>query len=314
MLSPRASNRGGFSLIEFLVVIAIIAVLVAITLPAVQNARAAALRTQCLSNLQQVGYALHQYQFNAHAFPAAKRTNPAANWVVDLLPLLEQQNMHKLYSFDKAWNDPANQGAVANVLKVLACPSAPSGVNRFETITLVGGAKGKVGVSDYGPTTSVWSGLADRGLIAKRASYAGLLQPDKLTPIDDVRDGLSHTLLIAEDAGRPEHWTRRGKGPASAGPFDSGNDPVVNGRVTGAGWADPSNDLPIHSFSEDGLKSPGPCAINCTNNNEIYSFHKQGVQVVFGDCSARFIRQSININTLATLVTRDGGEPAPALD
>ena len=58
----------------------------------------------------------------------------------------------------------------------------------------------------------------------------------------------------------------------------------------------------------DGATKPGPCAINCTNNREVYSFHPIGANAVFGDGSVRFLRDDLDIRIFARLVTRAGGE------
>jgi prepilin-type processing-associated H-X9-DG protein len=87
-----------------------------------------------------------------------------------------------------------------------------------------------------------------------------------------------------------------------------GNAAVVGGRVTGAAWADPANDVPIHGFTWDGLHAPGPCPVNCTNNNEAFGFHPGGVNVLFADGSVRFVRDGIDIRAFVKLVTASGGE------
>src|SRR5688500_16410885 len=112
--SPRpAASRGGFTLIELLVVIAIIAVLISLLLPAVQQAREAARRTQCKNNLKQIGLALHNYHDTFNRFPPGslwfnKKLPADANgqnygeygpsWLVLILPQMEQTPLHQLYS------------------------------------------------------------------------------------------------------------------------------------------------------------------------------------------------------------------------
>src|SRR5262249_26069166 len=139
-------------------------------------------------------------------------------------------------------------------------------------------------VSDYGPMTGVakdlWEGTA---FIDRMASPKGALEPDRPTRLAEFKDGSSQTILITEDPGRPKHWLRGAKpGPQHSDPGCS-NVSVEGGRVTGAGWADPANDFPLHGFSRDGLSCPGPCPMNCTNNNEAFSFHPGGVNAVFAD-------------------------------
>ncbi|MFM9068057.1 MAG: DUF1559 domain-containing protein [Planctomycetota bacterium] len=95
-------RRPGFTLVELLVVIAIIGILVALLLPAVQAAREAARRTQCLNNLKQLGLALHNYHDSRRSFPAGASPNVTAfNWRVAIWPFMEQQSLFD--QCDTAW-------------------------------------------------------------------------------------------------------------------------------------------------------------------------------------------------------------------
>ena len=116
---------------------------------------------------------------------------------------------------------------------------------------------------------------------------------DTLDRLADIADGTSNTFLLHEEVGRPERW-RVGR--------------PLSGRLSGAGWADRDNEYITHGFSVDGVSAPGPCAINCTNDNEDYSFHAGGTNVLFCDGSVRFIRQSIDIRIWCRLLTKRGGE------
>ena len=90
-----------------------------------------------------------------------------------------------------------------------------------------------------------------------------------------------------------------------------GNFGVTNGVVKGAAWADARNAIPMHGFTQDGVSSPGPCPINCTNNNEMYSFHSGGVHCVLADGAVRFLSQSIDIDTMTSLITAKAHEVIP---
>jgi len=81
-----------------------------------------------------------------------------------------------------------------------------------------------------------------------------------------------------------------------------------NGRFSGAGWADRDNEGILHGYDITGTTSGGPCPINCTNDNEIYSFHPNGAMVAMGDGSVRFLSKTVNIRTVARLITRSAGE------
>jgi prepilin-type N-terminal cleavage/methylation domain-containing protein/prepilin-type processing-associated H-X9-DG protein len=305
----RGPRRTGFTLIELLVVIAILAILIGLLLPAVQKAREAGARLSCQNNLKQIGLALHNYHDGHGYFPPVSTTTPHNhNWVAFVLPYLEQENLARLYRQDVNWDHASNQPAVRTPVKVLLCPSAPD-PGRLDHL-----AGGKVAaVTDYAPPATVASTLVATGLVTRPANPDGVPASNKNVRLAEVTDGASNTVMVVEDAGRPAHWLRNGLGPPNSTP-GGGNDPVTNGRVTGSGWADPANSVPLHGFTPDGLHAPGPCPINCTNNNEVFSFHRGGANAVFADGSVHFLAESVNIRVLAALVTRAGGEVVSGSD
>ncbi len=128
-------RRRGFTFIELLVVIAIISILVALLLPAVQQAREAARRTVCKSQLMQLGIALQNYHDAFEMFPAGT-VNPTGpvisepsgyhrSWIIAILPYLEQRALAEQFHEALRVYDPSNDAARAHVLEVLRCPSDP---------------------------------------------------------------------------------------------------------------------------------------------------------------------------------------------
>jgi prepilin-type N-terminal cleavage/methylation domain-containing protein/prepilin-type processing-associated H-X9-DG protein len=284
-------RRTGWTLIELLVVLAIVALLLALLLPAVQKIREAANRLRCGNHLHQLALALHHYATDLGELPPC--TTPGAppqhTWVALLLPYLEAQPLAAHYHLDHPWDDPVNGPAVGTTLPLLLCPSAPGGR------VVITGAGLRLGPVDYQPHYDVDPGLIATGLLGTwRGDNVGAMRWDRRRRLTDVTDGTAVTLLLVEDAGRPQLW-RAGR-------------EVPGGWTPEAGWAAPDSNINLDGASADGTTFGGPRAINATNVHECYSFHPGGAQVVFADGHVRFLREDIPIALFAALVTRAGGE------
>jgi prepilin-type processing-associated H-X9-DG protein len=304
-------------LIELLVVIAIIAILIGLLLPAVQKIREAAARVSCTNNLKQLGLGLHNYHSHRGGFPPAEQdlphyaggpTLPKLSWVPYLMPYIEQDNLQKRYRMDRDWQDKTNDGVAPFTgssagpnqvpIKLLVCPSAPSG--RV--------AANSRGVTDYAPPNQI--GRPNPFYTAYTMPPAdptriGILGYNVERAVSEIRDGTSNTLMLAEDAGRNQWWVM--------GKF-VGSQPsnFTKGGESGA-WANPGSDITTYGFNPANVNTskplqPGPCAVNCTNANEIYSFHTGGANVLMGDGSVHFLKAGTDINVVIPLITRSSGE------
>ena len=332
----RRSVRG-FTLIELLVVIAIIAVLIALLLPAVQQAREAARRTQCKNNMKQMGLALHNYESTHRVFPPG-RINISAplyqgSWTTMCLPYFDQTPLYNTYNFNLTWTDPANLPATTAKLAMFVCPSAPSNRTVPASTVLLGGQPWPTqgyGLCDYGSMNSVRpayflsNGLPTPPLgvatntatpaSASKYEWDGGLKKGGATPIRDISDGTSNTLLCVEAAGRPMAWYLSKPGTGSSATTKDG-----------WGWADIdagySMDGSIAAGTAVGKASctvpSGPCtlttvsspyAINMTNDSELYAFHTGGAHVLMCDGTVRFLSQNISAQTLSALATRNTGD------
>src|SRR6516165_6722653 len=300
MKSDLRGARLAFTLIELLVVIAIIAVLIGLLLPAVQKVREAAARMSCSNNLKQLGLACHHYENTFGKFPPGHVNGPFPEggvaravihgWGPYLLRFIEQSALADLNRWDLFHYEPGNQPVASVQLPIMQCPSAES--NRFSIHGQYSGRKGAC--TDYAPTLNVDPVLAEMGLIDRVGDYRGVLALNYMTRQADITDGTSHTILLTEDAGRPRQWRAGSAGPDNA--------------VSGCPWVGGGNAITVQGSSTDGASRFGPCALNCTNNHEVYSFHPSGANAVFADGSVRFLKAGITVRVMAALVTRAGGE------
>jgi prepilin-type N-terminal cleavage/methylation domain-containing protein/prepilin-type processing-associated H-X9-DG protein len=303
--------RAAFTLIELLVVISIIGILIGLLLPAVQKVREAANRTQCTNNLKQVGLALHNFHDTNQHLPSSTNVPglPRSSAFTFLLPYFEQDNLYKAYDFNSNWYDLVNLPVSQTKLSLLICPSSPT-PDRLDGRPEAWSPL--VAITDYGIITHVAQRLYLTGLVDNYGP--GAMPKNEPRPrLADITDGTSNTILVAESAGRPNLWR--------AGQL-VGVPPAI--RVNGGGWTRAATAFSIEGSSADGTIFPGPCAVNCTNGEDVttypdpyygrdgsgavYAFHTSGANALFGDGSVHFLQQSISIRTLAALVTRSGGE------
>ncbi len=329
----REPNRHAFTLVELLVVIAIIGVLVALLLPAVQAAREAARRTQCVNNLKQLGIAIQNYHSAHNEFPSNSQNVFSGTLVdhaaiVNMLPYMEQGVL-----FDQVREThfvrlpPANPAAWETRIAALVCPSDPNA--------------NEPGYTDYGPplveVSARRSYLVSWGdgiqstieLLYGNAKTRGFWGPrNNATTFGNLSDGSSNTIAMLEtvtQAGKGDRNVRSGTALGvsglSANPgacLAVASSSMINASVeviqSGKGiywpcsstWADTvSTILPPNSPS---------CAENASAYwtapllNAASSEHPGGVNGVMGDGSVRFFNETIDTGNLS-LPESDGASP-----
>jgi prepilin-type N-terminal cleavage/methylation domain-containing protein len=334
--------KKGFTLIELLVVIAIIAILIALLLPAVQQAREAARRTQCKNNMRQIGLAFHNYHDTHRRFPqpavvgitvsTGLNVRSGSSWCTMLLPYIEQSNVYALYNSSLSPFNPANAAAVATIIPGFMCPSVPRS-NSTYTNTIPAGTVLAAGYPGTNPALTMTGGVLDYDTLdGVRSTFATVAYTGQPAPGDragwgtwslvisdvpslssggsggnlrDITDGTSNTILVGETCSRTALY-RKGKLIPTSDPFAAAQ------AMTGSGtWADIfKGDTWISGVLYDGAGSDGPCAVNCSNARTagLYSWHTGGATVTLADGSARFISENVAAYTLASLITRAGGE------
>lgn len=319
----------GFTLVELLVVIAIIGILIALLLPAVQSAREAARRSQCLNNIKQVSLAMQNFHDSKKFLPprAAPSGNGAAGccwgtWVPIILPYIEQEAVAEGYvNWGGTDATGPRYGAAPNTTNVTS--------KRFETFTCPSdiparhGLPGTVTKHNY-VVNAGNTGLEGRALV-QGVRFAGapfgpvvFLSPDTtLTdatgvrpwrgkPFSEILDGLSRTLMMGEviqGQHGPEADLRGFFWWSEAAAFSALQSP--NSSVP---------DVTRDEYCNDANKLNPPCLqVDPTlpNNPVNYasrSRHPGGVQVSMCDASGRFVRSTISINIWRALSTSYGQE------
>jgi prepilin-type N-terminal cleavage/methylation domain-containing protein len=173
----RTHHRRGFSLFELLVAIALLALLFALLLPAVQKVREAAGRAQSQNNLKQMGLAAHNYHDTYNHFPAGNDKNNFSA-TAQLLPFIEQNNIYQMIDFKKSSDDPANATPRGLLIKTFFSP-----LDAQMTV-----------VANNGPTNYLWNAGSKPGL----KDNDGVFYQDSKVRLADITDGTSNTLMIGE--------------------------------------------------------------------------------------------------------------------
>jgi prepilin-type N-terminal cleavage/methylation domain-containing protein/prepilin-type processing-associated H-X9-DG protein len=276
----RSTPRRGFTLIELIVVIAIIALLIAILLPAVQMVRAAARSTQCRNHLKQLGLAVHNYLDVHRGFPIGNV--PTRFWTGQsmLLPHLDQSALYAQLDYDydgipadcfaaldaAAPNDPGK-----TLLPVFQCPSDPNA--------------GKVNTKHFGWGSHVptdYLGVSGTSVAARD----GLFYSGSFVRGGDVRDGFSTTLAFGErgiPADLEQGWVLCG----------AGSNPVGSGNQDN------------HLSMAIGIR---PGSNDTAHDTHFWSWHSGGAHFALADGSVRFFSNSTDLTALQRLATRAGND------
>jgi prepilin-type N-terminal cleavage/methylation domain-containing protein/prepilin-type processing-associated H-X9-DG protein len=306
-------RRTGFTLIELLVVIAIIGVLIALLLPAVQQAREAARRTQCVNNLKQIGIAVHNYHDTRGALPGAELVQNGTSFsaLAHMLQGLEQSTVYSAINFSLPNNDPANNTVVMTNIGTFICPSDVADPH-----------------PEYGAPTNY---MADMGswIVWQSADgpNAGLAPPNGVfygnssTRFAAVTDGLSNTAFFSERI--MADFTLGDVSPVGD-VFFSTAQPVTIPDAVQACQAlniyDASSQFPLFMGAPwvNGqhvcLHVTGPNTRSCGFFTALRAImppssrHPGGVNLLMGDGSVRFVKDSVNIATWRALGTRAGNE------
>jgi len=299
-------NRTAFTLVEMLVVIAVIGMLMALLLPAVQQAREASRRTRCENNLKQVGEAFQTYHDAYGRYPGG---TTGSMFALYLLPYLEQQPLYSKWNMKfTATGCPENLAVAQTPVDVFMCPSAPNQPRQgpLDSAGTAYGATADYFVSHMGwtkadgtPVNPVMSN------VSAKFSTATALIPS----LRKVTDGTSQTIIVRELAGRPEHYILGVRQTGAVSTTDP-TSRIVTYFPFRAAWANSGGlSVSIVGYTADGLTPEGTeCAINCNNDRGVYSFHPGGANALFCDGSVHLLTTKMSVDTLLSLVSCDGND------
>jgi len=283
-----------------LVVIAIIGILIALLLPAVQAAREAARRTQCQNNLKQYGLALHSYHTLIKAFPIGNVSGVIVNNVLVnmswwsgqsmLLPYLEGGTIYQLINYQYPGNcfaygnsQPAARDPGNFVLGVDMCPDDPlSGSIWFAATGQYAGA-GHHGCTNY-------QGMMGTSPSANDGIMLSTLYGGSSIKISQITDGTSNTIIMGE------------RGLSQNYPCPDATQPCLG--WTYCGYGDSTGNGDNLNTTQYGL-TPGT---DPNRNFHYWSYHPSGVHFLMADGSTRMISYEIDLATYQALSTREGGE------
>ena len=327
--------RRGFTLIELLVVIAIIGILVALLLPAVQAAREAARRMQCLNNLKQIGLAMHNYHSAHDKFPPGRLVNPVDTQgrcfsaYAHLLPYLEADTLFSPINFNANPEDAVNGVALDQTIPFFLCPSDQ---NRK--------LQGTSAVHNYPLNTGTTYPVSPRNAFG--TPVTGVYFENSAVGFRDILDGSSQTVCISETVkseGGPSTWD--GVSKTNGFVLTAGNDNLYAGppltdyvsqchgsglllqQTRGSRWL---YGAPGHSMYNH-MRTPNDRDIDCrggiphsiktdalwralSHNVAARSRHPGGVHALFCDGHVQFVANSVNLATWQALGSRDGGDLA----
>lgn len=310
-------QKRGFTLIELLVVIAIIAILISLLLPAVQQAREAARRTQCKNNMKQLGLALHNYHDTHSVFPYAWGSNQET-WTALILPQLEQANLYNTLEWRNsgldtwgAFNSP-NKTACGVLLPVLRCPSlarreafSNQGIpNRVPISYRI--CAGSTVASDDASTRPAGYNTAQFTAL-EQANLDGIMYGASKTRMRDITDGTTNTIMVGESYTDPE-YVKDGQGMDFWAFFI----PQLN-NSSGGTWRPGVLTGTEHSECAGSTVVPPNSSLNPNMHGVLMemsfgSYHIGGAQFTLADGSVRFISENVDLNLYRALGSVAGGE------
>jgi prepilin-type N-terminal cleavage/methylation domain-containing protein len=324
----QTGHRRAFTLVELLVVIAIIGILVALLLPAIQSAREAARRTECVNNMKQIGIALQNYHDTYRTFPLGSFNlrevwpSNGTNWRALILQFMEQGAVWEQLTFSA---DPAvhfmaggaagtaalngNESLKNFDLKAYRCPSGTikpfdtSGGSNNSGIAMNVQYVGVQGAARPVPGPDVNRGTWDCG--HGWSCNNGLLVPNECFGMQDASDGTSNTMIVAEQSGLVALVNRTSN--YYGGWYGTRHPRTVLSGACGDLWQ--TGTSCVRFAPNSNIVQTGATEAMYRNNTVINSQHPGGINVLLTDGAIRFISNDIDFDNLKRLACRYDGDP-----
>jgi len=312
----RRYPASGVTLVELMVVLAILGILVGLLMPAVQEARESSRRLACQSNLRQLGLAVSNFESAHKVFPASGWTvvgpgNPYGtymSWRTVILPQIEQSNVRVLYDIKRHWWQGSNLAVASIPIGLYVCPSTPAQTPVLEAISKPPrpalGFNPPLARVDYEAIQGVQPNSIDPALYNASNRFS-VMHRNSTNKYRSISDGTSQTVMVVEACARPSVYRR------------SRLYPQLN-NDQGIGWVDSEGAFSLDGASSDGMREGctinAGCnvAMNARNDNEVYSFHAGGSHGLFADGHVGFLSESIDLMVMAALCTRAAADLAPS--
>ena len=303
----------GFTLVELLVVIAIIGILIGMLLPAVQQVREAARRTQCLNNMRQIGLACLNYESAHSSLPSCggddikqfPQLRMDFSWHIRIFPFSEQNNISRRLEDDninRGWTGASEQNRNAllnNPIPMLICPSSD-----LEQLCVTGSCTGcprpfYTGIHGSAREEFLVEniGMATLGVMCEHGAFQRLEEVE----MGQINDGSSNTMLVGEQSG----WLVDANGDRSDQRSDCSHSVLAGYNPQ---WERIFNTtVVLHRINHKDDVDDGILG-NCARNRPITSSHSGGANVGLVDGSVHFLNENISLDALYNLADRDDGE------
>jgi len=304
-------TRRAFTLVELLVVLAIVAFLVALVLPAVQAAREAGRRIICGNNLRQIGLAHHHY-FEMHRVLTSGWDNRGRLWSASILPQLEQATLYeRLLPHEGGagnWqsNGSPNEAAAGTLLPVYRCPTMPvpshfnsSGIPARVPTSYRGNAGTEASSDDT--ATIVIPGTKSLEMLAQN----GVFYACSRVRFADITDGLSATVFVGESQTDPRFIKDR----QAMDHWYIGSPQVDPCRCTGSDHGTEFSEAVGTAIVGMNLRLREPTAHGRLMELSFGAYHPGGALFAMGDSSVQFLPETVDMTVYRALFSRNGGEP-----